>query len=143
VALLAMIDVEVVDAQGNRNPIALDVIHFTLAGEGEWRGGIAQGENNYILSKELPVENGVNRVLIRSTPKAGKIYLKADSDNLKSVSIELNTKPFLETNGLSVEMPGTNGTAPATVDVWTAGTMPRKGAKEPEVDLPSRGNNVQ
>jgi acetyl esterase/lipase len=34
-------------------------------------------------------------------------------------------------------------TAPATVDVWTAGTMPGKGAKDPEADLPSRGDNVQ
>lgn len=105
---IAMIDVEVVDAQGNRCPTALNLINFTLEGEGAWRGGIAQGADNYILSKTLPVENGVNRVLIRSTPKAGKITLKADSANLTPASIELNTKPFIEKDGLSLEMPFDN-----------------------------------
>ena len=102
---IAMIDVEVVDKDGNRCPTALNLINFSLSGEAEWRGGIAQGENNYILSKNLPVENGVNRVLVRSTTKAGKIILKADSDNLKSATIELNSKPFNSANGLSLAMP--------------------------------------
>jgi hypothetical protein len=34
--------VEVVDKDGNRCPTALNMIHFTLTGEAEWRGGIAQ-----------------------------------------------------------------------------------------------------
>ncbi len=89
-----MVDVEVVDKDGNRCPTALNLINFTLSGEAEWRGGIAQGEDNYILSKNLPVENGVNRVLIRSTTKAGKIVLKASAENLKSAQIELNSKHF-------------------------------------------------
>lgn len=105
---VAMIDVEVVDKDGNRNPIALNQINFTLSGEAEWRGGIAQGENNYILSKILPVENGVNRVLLRSGVKAGKIILKAEAENLKSAQIELNSRKFAEANGLSPEMPFAN-----------------------------------
>ena len=51
---IALVDVEVVDKDGNRNPIALNLINFTLTGEGEWRGGIAQGPDNYILSKSQP-----------------------------------------------------------------------------------------
>jgi len=35
------------------------MIHFDLKGPAEWRGGIAQGPENYILSKDLPVEGGV------------------------------------------------------------------------------------
>lgn len=105
---IALVDVEVVDKDGNRNPIALNLINFTLSGEAEWRGGIAQGVDNYILSKTLPVENGVNRVLLRSTRNAGKIMLKADSENLKSAEIELASKPFQTTNGLSLEMPFDN-----------------------------------
>lgn len=102
---VALVDVEVVDKNGNRNPIALNQINFTLSGEGEWRGGIAQGEGNYILSKTLPVENGVNRVLIRTTTKAGKINLKAESANLKSAEIELNSKSFKTFDGLSLDLP--------------------------------------
>ena len=102
---VAMIDVEVVDKDGNRCPTALNLINFNVSGEAEWRGGLAQGADNYVLSKSLPVENGVNRVLIRSTTKAGKIVLTAASENLKSASIELNSKPFTETNGLSLVLP--------------------------------------
>lgn len=105
---IAMVDVEVVDQNGNRNPIALNLINFTLSGEGEWRGGIAQGPENYVLSKSLPVENGVNRVLIRSTTKTGKIVIRAAGENLKEASIELITKPFVKKDGLSLEMPDAN-----------------------------------
>ncbi len=105
---IALVDVEVVDKNGNRNPIALNQINFTLSGEAEWRGGIAQGEGNHILSETLPVENGVNRVLLRSTTKAGKIVLKAESENLKSAEIELDSKPFAESNGLSLVIPSEN-----------------------------------
>ncbi len=48
---LALVDVEVVDAAGNRCPTALNLIDFSLAGPAEWRGGIAQGPDNYILSQ--------------------------------------------------------------------------------------------
>lgn len=105
---IALVDVEVIDKDGNRNPIALNLINFELSGEGEWRGGIAQGKDNYILSKSLPVENGVNRVLIRSTRRGGKIVLKATADRLKSAEIELNSKPFKTENGLSSTFPSDN-----------------------------------
>ena len=101
---IALVDVEVVDKDGNRCPTALNLINFSLEGEAEWRGGIAQGEGNFILSKSLPVENGVNRVLIRSTRRAGKIILKAAVENLKAAEIELNSTPFDSANGLSLEL---------------------------------------
>ncbi|MDT3400951.1 glycoside hydrolase family 2 protein [Mucilaginibacter terrae] len=90
---LALVQFEVVDAQGNRCPTAMNMVNFKLNGEAEWRGGLAQGPDNYILAKLLPAENGVNRVLIRSTTKAGKIVLTASADGLKSASLTLNTLP--------------------------------------------------
>jgi beta-galactosidase len=96
-----MVDVEVVDSQGNRCPTALNMIQFKLAGEASWRGGIAQGPQNYILAKQLPVENGINRVLIRSGTKAGKITLVAVSGNLLPASVELESKPSSIVDGLS------------------------------------------
>jgi len=98
---VALFEVEVVDKQGNRCPTALNTIDFTLTGEAEWRGGIAQGPDNYILAKSLPVEGGVNRVLIRSTTKAGRISLKATSGDLGPAEIQLASKPFIATNGIS------------------------------------------
>ncbi|HEY6186754.1 MAG TPA: DUF4982 domain-containing protein [Pyrinomonadaceae bacterium] len=102
---LALVEVEVVDGAGNRCPTALNMINFSLKGPSEWRGGIAQGPDNYILAKSLPVENGVNRVLIRSTPKAGKIVLSATSEGLKPASIEIDSQPVEVRGGLSSEMP--------------------------------------
>lgn len=102
---LALVEVEVVDAAGNRCPIALNMINFELDGPAEWRGGIAQGPDNYILAKQLPVEGGVNRVLIRSTTAAGKINLTAKADGLKTAAIVLETLPIQVQDGLSVQLP--------------------------------------
>lgn len=88
---MALIQVEVVDREGKRCPLDNRIIKFDLKGEAEWRGGIAQGENNYILSKNLPVECGINRVFVRSTTKAGKIILTAKAKGLPDASVLLET----------------------------------------------------
>ncbi|KAL4754972.1 hypothetical protein BDW72DRAFT_212487 [Aspergillus terricola var. indicus] len=103
---IALVDVEVIDEDGQRVPIALNEINFTLSGEATWRGGIAQGPENYILSRTLPVENDINRVLLRSTTQAGKVTLRAASEGLKSASITLNSKSISVDNGLSTFIPG-------------------------------------
>lgn len=102
---LALVEVEVVDANGQRCPVAFNMINFNLEGEAEWRGGMAQGPDNYILAKELPVECGVNRVLIRSTTKAGLIKLTATADGLKPASLQLQSTAVLVNNGLSTQLP--------------------------------------
>lgn len=101
---LALVEVEAIDAKGNRCPIAMHMIHFTLNGPAEWRGGIAQGPDNYILSKDLPLECGVNRVFVRSTTKGGLISLTATADGLKSVSTTISTKAFPTVKGLSTSL---------------------------------------
>jgi beta-galactosidase len=103
---IALAEVEIVDAQGQRCPTALNKIDFELTGPAEWRGGMAQGPDNYILSKSLPVECGVNRVLVRSTPAAGKITLTARSVGLKPAVIDILSKPVEVANGLSKVLPG-------------------------------------
>jgi len=102
---LSLIEVEVVDAKGNRCPTALNMIKFSLNGPAEWRGGMAQGPDNYILSKDIPVENGVNRVLVRSATTAGIITLNASADGLKDASITVQSKPFATENGLAKVLP--------------------------------------
>ena len=101
----ALVEVEVVDAKGARCPTALDMIDFTLSGEAEWRGGIAQGPDNFILAKSLPVEGGVNRVLIRSATRSGKIRMSAAANGLKSASVVLESKPVRVFEGLSFSFP--------------------------------------
>ncbi len=103
---LALVQVEVVDAQGRRNPVALDMVDFDLQGPAEWRGGIAQGPNNHVLARSLPVEGGVNRVLIRSATQPGKITLRARAAGLASAELTLDALPFQVTAGLATRMPG-------------------------------------
>ncbi|MBO6237444.1 MAG: beta-galactosidase, partial [Bacteroidales bacterium] len=93
-------------AQGRRCPLSNDMIHYDLQGPAEWRGGIAQGPDNYILAKDFPVECGVNRAILRSTTTAGKITLTASAEGLKGASISFETIPFETKGGLSTYIPG-------------------------------------
>jgi beta-galactosidase len=102
---LALYEVEVVDANDQRCPIAMNMINFKLEGEAIWRGGMAQGPNNYVLSKELPVECGVNRIVIRSTTKAGTIKLIATSEGLRPASVQMQSSAVVVSNGLSKQLP--------------------------------------
>ncbi|RZL35384.1 MAG: glycoside hydrolase family 2 protein [Rubrivivax sp.] len=118
---LALVQVEAVDAAGRRNPVALDTVKFTLDGPAEWRGGIAQGPGNHVLAKELPVEGGVNRVLVRSTTEAGVIKLRAEAAGLAPATLELRSQAVKASGGLSTRFPAdgvppqsTRGPTPAT-----------------------------
>ena len=102
---MVLLQVEVTDKEGRRHPLANDLIHFEVEGPAEWRGGIAQGVDNYILSKDLPVECGVNRALIRSLTQAGTVRISAKGEGLKSAEVTLNTLPFETANGLSNYIP--------------------------------------
>ena len=102
---MTLIQVEVVDKDGQRCPLDNRTIQFTLKGQAEWRGGIAQGKNNHILDTNLPVECGINRALIRSTTTAGKVTLTAQAKGLPSASLTLETVPVKVTGGLSSYLP--------------------------------------
>ncbi len=104
---MALIQVEVVDNNGKRCPLDNRTIQFTLKGNAEWRGGIAQGKNNHILDTNLPVECGINRALIRSTTIAGKIVLTAKAEGLPTETLTLETVPVKINAGLSTYLPQT------------------------------------
>ena len=96
---MAILQVEVIDQQGRRCPLDNRLIHFSLIGEGRWIGGIATGQaGNYVGALSLPVECGVNRVLIRSTVNAGDITVYASADGLKGV-----TRAVIKTHAVDVE----------------------------------------
>lgn len=102
---VALVDVEAVDANGQRCPTAFNEVTFALDGPAEWRGGIAQGPENYILARTLPVELGVNRVIVRSTTTPGTITLKATSTGLTDATLKLKTQSVPVIDGRSTDLP--------------------------------------
>ncbi len=103
---IALFQVEVVDTDGHRCPLDNTEVTFTINGPAEWLGGIAQGPDNYILSRTLPVECGVNRVMVRSTELPGAISVTATADGLQPATIMLESVPVNVEGGLSADLPG-------------------------------------
>jgi hypothetical protein len=116
---MALVQVEAVDAAGRRNPLALDMVDFDVEGPAEWRGGIAQGPGNFILARSLPVEGGVNRVLLRTTTTAGRIVVRARAKGLAPAEFTLTSAPVAVHDGLAALPPAPpahldRGPTPAT-----------------------------
>ncbi len=102
---LALVQVEVVDAKGRRCPLDNRLVKFDLKGVAEWRGGVAKGKDNHVLCDTLPVECGVNRVMLRSLAKAGTVTLTAKAAGLPEAKLTLTTKPVDVKDGLTAYMP--------------------------------------
>ncbi len=102
---LALVQVEVVDAKGRRCPLDNRLVKFDLKGVAEWRGGVAKGKDNHVLCDTLPVECGVNRVMLRSLAKAGAVTLTAKAAGLPEAKLTLTTKPVDVKDGLTTYMP--------------------------------------
>jgi len=98
---MVLVQVEVVDAKGQRCPTVQTPLNFKMDGPAEWRGGIAQGPDNYILSKTLPAECGINRALIRTTRDAGKVTIEASAEGLPTAKISFETTPVKVEDGLN------------------------------------------
>ena len=102
---VALIDVEVVDAQGRRCPTDEARVDFDIAGPAIWRGGFNAGKPNSTNNRFLDTECGINRVAIRSMPAPGTITLTARRDGLTPATIEIKSAPVEIAAGLSLEMP--------------------------------------
>ena len=115
---MALVQVEVLDKQGRRCPLDDRMVHFQLWGEGRWIGGIGTRDNsqfsvlssqsdkdpnlldsankknmsdNYVGHMSLPVECGVNRVLVRSTTNAGEIGLSVYAEGVRPAYLTIKT----------------------------------------------------
>ena len=118
---MVLVQVEVIDKQGRRCPLDNRMVNFELSGEATWIGGIATRNNqqlqrpddanreglldaaatknisdNYVGAMSLPIECGVNRVLVRTTMKAGAIRLKASADGIKPATIKVRSEKMKE-----------------------------------------------
>ena len=76
---------------------------------------------NHVLADTLPVECGVNRVMLRSLPESGKVVLTARAEGLPEAEIALETEAVSVVGGLSEQMPAdglkpvlTRGETPAS-----------------------------
>ena len=83
---MVLFQVEVLDKQGRRCPLDDHMIHFQLWGEAKWIGGIETD------AMSLPVECGVNRVLVRTTTNAGDIHLSAYAEGIKPAYVDVNSE---------------------------------------------------
>jgi beta-galactosidase len=101
----ALIDVEVVDAKGQRCPTDDDKVDFTITGPGIWRGGYNSGKVDSTNNLYLNTEAGINRVFVRSTLSGGTITVTASRPGLKPAQVKIVAKPVKIVDGLVTTMP--------------------------------------
>lgn len=97
---VAFLDVEVVDAKGERCPTNEGRVDFKVTGPAIWRGGYDSGTTNSVNHLWLDTECGINRVAIRSTLKPGPITVTASRNGLEPAAATIESRPVEITNGL-------------------------------------------
>lgn len=114
---IALVDVEAVDANGERCPTFQQRVDFDTMGPGVWRGGYNSGKLDSINHPWLDLECGINRVAIRATRSAGTVTLHAKSTGLRDATLVLTSQAFAADDGMST-------TAPAEMTVALPATQP-------------------
>jgi beta-galactosidase len=97
---IALIDFEVVDAEGRRCPTDQARVDFEVSGPAIWRGGYNSGKENSTNHLHLDTECGINRVSIRSTLTPGEIVITARREGLAPATLRLKTLPIALENGI-------------------------------------------
>jgi beta-galactosidase len=89
-----LIDVEAIDANGDRCPTLQQRVNVEIQGPAIWRG-----------APYLELEAGVNRIALRSTLTAGEVTIGVKAEGLlpASITVRSNSIPFQ--NGYSVLLP--------------------------------------
>ncbi len=91
---VALVDVEAVDAEGERCPTFQKRVDFTCSGPAVWRGGYDSGEAGSINKLNLDLECGINRVAVRATLKPGKVLVTANCPGLRPASLTIVSHSF-------------------------------------------------
>jgi beta-galactosidase len=104
---IALIDVEAVDAHGERCPTFQKRVDFGCEGPAIWRGGYNSGRTNSINHTYLDLECGINRIAVRSTLQPGEIIVTATCPGLASGNVTIQSHPFPAADGYSKVMPAT------------------------------------
>jgi beta-galactosidase len=98
---VVLIDVEAVDAKGERCPTFQKRVNFACSGPVIWRGGYDSSEAGSINKLHLDLECGINRVAVRSTLKPGKVVVTADCPGLKPADLTIRSRSFPVADGYS------------------------------------------
>jgi len=91
---VALVDIEAIDAAGQRVPTGQQRVDFALEGPALWRGGYNSGRIDSINHPWLDLEAGINRVALRSTRTAGVVLLTARAEGLPTATLRLAVRPY-------------------------------------------------
>jgi beta-galactosidase len=106
---VALIDVEAVDARGNRCPTFQQRVDFRFRGPAVWRGGWNSGRVDSTNNLFLDLECGINRVAVRAGTAPGKITVRARSAGLVTATIAIDSVPVDATDGFTRGAPPPHG----------------------------------
>ena len=98
---VALVDVEVVDAQGRRCPTDQARVDFEITGPGVWRGSYNSGKETTVNHLYFDTECGINRASIRSTAEAGEVSITARREGLAPATLVLKSIPAANAGGVS------------------------------------------
>lgn len=102
---IALMDVEAVDAKGERCPTFQARVDFEIQGPGVWRGGYNSGKIKSTNNTWLDLEAGINRVAVRATRTPGAITVRVKGEGLKPASIAIHSTLVKVENGFTTELP--------------------------------------
>jgi len=102
---VALIDVEVVDAQGRRCPTDEARVDFAVSGPVIWRGGFNAAKLDSTNNLYLDTECGINRVAIRSTLTPGTITVTATREGLVPATVKIDSRSVEIVVGLMRTLP--------------------------------------
>ena len=133
---ILLMDVEAVDARGDRVPTGQQRVDFDLAGPGMWRGGYNSGTINSTNKPYLDLEAGINRVAIRAGRVAEAITVRARSEGLRDAAATVTSRAMTINGGVAVVMPAVaEMKLPAQPPRPLAGPDPGQGASTPAVKM--------
>jgi beta-galactosidase len=132
---IALVDVEAVDAKGERCPTFQKRVDFELTGAGIWRGGYNSGKTNSINSTFLNLECGINRVAIRSTLVPGAIVLTARCGQLKPASVTLKSRTDCESSSSQTSLNARAGEPASAQTILPSGSTLALPSLPPQVQL--------
>jgi beta-galactosidase len=102
---ILLVDVEALDARGERVPTVQQRVDFDVAGPGTWRGGYNSGKINSTNNIYLDLEAGISRVAIRAGRTAGAISVRARSEGLTAATATVTSRAMVVDGGIASVMP--------------------------------------
>jgi beta-galactosidase len=135
---ILLIDVEAVDAKGERRPTFQQRVDFETEGPGVWRGGYNSGKLKSTNNAYLDLEAGINRVAVKTERTGGTITVRVKGEGLRPASISVISRPVKVEYGYTMDLsqmpsgsantskvPSTAGRLPAPRSLVSKGTTSR------------------